>query len=931
MKQSNIEAVYPLASIQEGMLFHTLSAQESGLYIEQFSCTLCGDLDTDWFRTAWDQVTQRHAVLRTLFTWERRDKPLQLVRNKLSLPWKLEDWSDLNADELAQRWKLLLAEDRSQGFDLAKAPLMRMQLLRLDDNTHRFLWTFHHLILDGWSTCMVLDQVFKLYRNSDQETLASDGPPAYQDFVIWQQQIDLADAQTYLKKTLKNCSNTGALHWLAEKNNEQTGGALCRFKLTEEATQALQEFSRRNRLTLNTLVLGSWLLLLSRYAGHNNVTTGVTLSGRGAELAGVEDMVGLFINTLPFCIEVDFKERLLDWFKRVQIQAAEISRYVHTPLATIQAWSPLGRGNALFDNLFVFENVPGQLQPPDTEDGLVVRDCELVEQGHHPLSVVVLPGASLNINFFYQKSRFSHARIERIWCHFNTLLEALGRDCIETVAETPWISAAEREAMLQTAQGPAASALVDVNITRIEQLIAQHAQSSPQTLALVSDIESLSYQAMHHAASELSANLRTGGIRPGDRIGLYLPRSTAALVSILAVLQAGGVYLPLDPEYPPERLSAIVSDAQPQLILTQRSLMAKIDALFPCHSIFCVDDELESVQLTAQERKIQTGSLAYLIYTSGSTGQPKGVMVSHANLLHSTLARFTVYPDPVERFLLLPSLAFDSSVAGIFWTLCQGGTLVLPEPGQEKDIWSLASLIESQRITHMLALPGLYAALLASVDAKQLGSLRTVVVAGESCPQTLVRTHATLLPHAQLYNEYGPTEGTVWCSVYKAYPGGTPDSVPIGRPIPGTCLHVLDTQGEPVTQGVPGEIHIGGAGVAQGYLNQPGLSAAAFIADPFSSAPGARLYCTGDRGRLRDDEELEFLGRVDEQFKVRGHRIEPGEIETALQEYPDIAEAAVVVVPNATHTLDPELMIAALTLLNPGQADAILTDIEAQP
>jgi amino acid adenylation domain-containing protein len=392
----------------------------------------------------------------------------------------------------------------------------------------------------------------------------------------------------------------------------------------------------------------------------------------------------------------------------------------------------------------------------------------------------------------------------------------------------------------------------------------------------------LTYRELNERANKLAHHLRRLGTGLESLVGVCLERSAEAVVAILGILKAGGAYLPLDPSYPRERLSWMLADAGVQIVITEEYLERNAD-------------EIET-QINADfKTTINSENLAYAIYTSGSTGTPKGVLVSHRNLVHSTFARFRYYQEPLDSFLLLPPFAFDSSVAGLFWTLCRGGMLVIPEEDSHQDPAYLAELIERHSISHLLGLPALYQLILREAPPRQLTSLRTVIVAGEPCPAELVQHHAETLPHAALFNEYGPTEATVWSSVYRFGPS-VPfcGSVSIGRPVANTQIYVLDPQLQPVPIGVTGEVYIGGDGVARGYLNHSDQTAERFVPNAFSAKPGARCYRTGDLARFLADGNIEYIGRNDFQVKIRGYRIELSEIELALAQHPDVREAVVL-------------------------------------
>ncbi len=487
----------------------------------------------------------------------------------------------------------------------------------------------------------------------------------------------------------------------------------------------------------------------------------------------------------------------------------------------------------------------------------------------------------------------------------------------------------DRTDLLRPAPKPIGNATTQSVAVRIHQLFENQAEHSPTSLALVFEDQQLTYSELNARANQLAHFLQKRGVGPEALVALRVERSIEMIVGILGILKAGGAYLPLDPAYPLDRQQAILQDAQTKWLLTQNHL----PSLPFAGEIISLNSAAATLALepdTNPASSADADNLAYSIYTSGSTGTPKGVLVTHGNLLHSTLARFRYYAEPVERFLLLSSHAFDSSVAGIFWTLCQRGALILPHEYSRQTAFELADLIARHRITHLLCLPSLYSVLLDQFSMLQ--SLKTVVVAGESCPAALVARHHALVPGAALFNEYGPTEATVWSTVYRCENRNGSRTVPIGKPIPNAQIYLLDELLRPALNGASGEVYVGGDGVARGYFNRPELTAAKFIPDPFSKNPGARLYRTGDLARLLPDGNLEFLGRLDNQIKIRGHRIELDEIEAVLKEHPSVQDAAVIAFdktqPAPVNGEAEQLILRRLSAMNPADAERILSEIE---
>lgn len=895
----NVSDIYPLTPTQAGLLYHTLRSPEDGLYFQQISCTLHGDLDIHRFRSAWEVVVARHPALRTIFLWEGIDEPLQLVRETVSVPWEILDWRDRTPKEQADSLSGLSQEYRRRGFDLARAPILRMVLIQLANDRFQFVWNFHHLLTDGWSTHLVLYEAFAVYDAMlrGEQPAASKVRP-FRDYIDWLKRQDTEAAERYWRRQLDGFEVPTPFQ--VDKPGRAAGiqHGETSAVLDEATTAALKNLARQQHLTLSTILHGAWSILLSRYSGEEDILFGTTLSGRPAGMQGVESMIGMFINTLPFRVKAAEDARLLPWLQELQTQQLEIRQYEYSSLASVQTLSGIEPGQPLFESILVFENYPA-----DKSEGrsIQVDNIYYREQSNYPLALLVVPGNPLQLIVIYDRNRFDEDTIRRMLAHLQTILSAMVSDPGQKIGDLPLMDFAEYERIVvewnRTEESPG-------QVYWVHERIGAVARERPERTAVAAADGTLTYAELDRLANQLAHLLIRRGVHTGTPVCLHMDRSTAMMVGILGILKAGGAYVPLDPAYPAQRIAFVLNDMQEPLVVTQPHRVAQLS--IAKDRIIVLDQELTQVAGESQDApEVEIGpfDLAYIIYTSGSTGHPKGVTVTHNNLFYSNTARRLYYGENVGSYLLLSSFAFDSSVAGIFWTLTDGGTLVLPASGDEREIDQLASLIERHQVTHTLALPSLHRLLLEYAPASSLDSLRVVIVAGEACPTDLGPYHYSKIPGAGLYNEYGPTEASVWSSVYPVDRDAEQKLVPIGRPIANYKLYILDRCGRPVPIGVPGELVVGGPGVVPGYWNRPELTGDRFLPNPFGEG---RIYHTGDRVRWLPDGNIEFLGRIDNQVKIRGYRIEVQEIEAALLDQSGVAQAVVFAQSDAGPVYNPD-------------------------
>ncbi|HEX2094411.1 MAG TPA: amino acid adenylation domain-containing protein, partial [Longimicrobiaceae bacterium] len=898
----NIQSVYALSPMQQSMLVRILQAPDLEEYTEQIHWVVDGDLDTTAFARAWQQVVDRNPILRTAFFWEGLDSPLQVVRQRAEISIERLDWRSVPPGDRDGRFEELLHADRARGFDLHSAPLTRLTLVRTREREHRCVWSYHHLLLDGWSSALGVREAFACY-----EALVAGGEPRlepvrpFEEFISWLSAQDEREAEAFWREELAGFTAPTRLAFdRGEHRAAEELPALVHAILPVPLVEGLRRTARQHGLTLNTLVQGAWGLLLSVYGEEQDVVFGSVSSGRPPTLPGVEASLGIFISTVPTRVRVRPDAELGPWLRELQATQTRARHFDYYPVPQIQGWSEVPAGERLFDTLFVFQNLPDIETRGEEVAGLRVRDfarhTRAVQIGH-AMMLEVIPRDGFTLFLTYDERRFDRAVAERVPEHLGALLQAMAEGPERTLSELSPLTAAERARVVE-----------EWNDTRCEfprdrclhELFAEQARRTPDAPAAVSAHEVLTYAELDARATRLARFLCHLGVRPEVRVGICVERGTHFAVAVLGVLRAGGAYVPLDPAYPAERLAHLLEDSGARVLLTQEALAGRLPAT-PARTLL-LDAEQEAIFAESAE-PVESGAvpenLAYVIYTSGSTGKPKGVAVAHRPVVNYAVDmadRLGLCSD--DRILQFASPGFDVVVEELFPTWLAGGAVVF-SGGNLFSPPELLRLVAEQGVTGF-ELPTAYwhewVHELAHAGLRLPESVRFVLVGGERVsPERLADWARLGLP---LVHVFGLTETACTSTTLRLEAGDDGSrwpNLPVGTPTGNVRLYVLDARLQPVPSGIPGELYIGGEGLARGYLGRPDLTAEKFVPDLFSAEPGARLYRTGDRVRWLADGTLEFLGRLDHQVKLRGFRVETGEVEAALAEHPGVREAFVMV------------------------------------
>ncbi|MEV6558527.1 amino acid adenylation domain-containing protein [Nocardia sp. NPDC051756] len=867
-------AALPLTPLQQGMLFHTTFAAGQGAdpYLGQKVFELTGEVSAQTLEAACTALIAHHDALRAGFDHDRTGAARQFFADPVPAPWAEYDLRHLAPDDRQARLTQLLAEDRATRFEMTAPPLLRFTLITMAGDRHLLVFTSHHILFDGWSLSTMLRDLFAAYAaGGDGSRLPR--AVSFAGYLRWLSKQDPELAAQAWNRTLAGLEQPTLVAGGAAPSAAMP--ALAVRTLSEDLSAALSHEARAKNVTMNTVFQGAWACLLGLLTGRADVVFGKSVSARPPHLVGVQDVVGLVMNTVPVRMRLDNAQPVADALVAAQADQAALGPYHHHSLIDIQRGLGLGE---LFDTTIVFENAPvDRAAIRRVVPGLRIAMTDADRSGvtHYPLSLIIYPDQRLRLELTYRRDLFTAEQAEHVLSRVVRFLEIFVRRPDLRMGQVDLLGTVERHDVLRRWNDTD----VPVEPTTLYTPFTAQVRRTPDAEAIVCGDERVTYRELDDRAAGLAGVLATRGIGPGDVVAVSLPRSVELVVALLGVLRTGAAYLPLDPEYPAERVQAMVADAGPVLCIDERAIAELTGA---------------DAGVRVEHRPVGDQYPAYVIFTSGSTGRPKGIVVAHrgiVNYLRWMQRRFPLAPG--DRVLQRTSISFDPSVWEIFWTLHAGATMVIAMPEADQPPGYLPDLIRTERIHTAQFVPATLALFLLEPGARECPSLRQVFCGGEIMTAGLAERFRRTTT-AALHNLYGPTEVSVYATSWPAETDADTATVPVGYPADNLRIYVLDGALRPVPVGVPGELYIAGTGVAHGYVQRRALTAERFLADPFGP-PGTRMYRTGDLGFRRLDGALGHLGRADHQVKIRGHRIEPGEIDTALSTVTGIRQVATIV------------------------------------
>ncbi|MGL4346224.1 MAG: non-ribosomal peptide synthetase, partial [Cellulosilyticaceae bacterium] len=888
LDKNNVEAILPLTPLQNGMLFHYLESPQSLQYFEQLIVTIEGQMDKNLIAKAWEYVTESNEMLRTVIRWDKLEKPMMVILKQKQIPIR----EVVCLQNLDQFYKDLKENDRSEGLDISEDPI-RITLSQLSDTNFVMMITNHHILYDGWSNGILMQEFLTAY-NQLKENLEPIRvvKNKFASFIEWSKKQNQEKIMQYWIGYLEGFKNPTAFPVKSHMETIKTPSKYT-YEVDEKQSERIHTFCKQNKVTLAALMYTAWGILLGKYTNERDVVFGTTVSGRHAKVAGIENIVGLFINTLPLRVCMDKQEAIIETLKKVNETLSSREEFEMATLADIQSQSEIPNGVDLFRTLMVIENYPMEQELGKLSSHLKIQNIDVFEMTNYALTVAVECFDQLKVSFLYNEQITSMRQVQDIGRYLIHIIDSMIMEKDLTVGDVKMLGEQDDEVLDSFNPEPVAYPKHQTLSRLFEEQVAAHAQR----IALTYQNQDMTYDDLNKKANQLAYVLIKEGVKAGTLVGLVYERSIEMIITILAILKAGGAYVPIDPEYPLMRKQDILEDSQPLLLLTHYK--ANNEALGyegKHYSWVQLEDKMKAQSEDNPQSEVTSEDIAYVMYTSGSTGKPKGNLIRQYSITRVVKCTNYIEIMPEDTLLQLSNYSFDGSTFDLFGALLNGARLVLIDKEKLLDLDELANVITSQKVNVFFITTSLFNSL---VDARVecMVNVKSVLTGGERASLRHMKKFSEYCGAGKLLNVYGPTESTVFATSYRVERiDDRAESIPIGEPIAHTSIYIVDQDGNRCPIGGVGELCIGGDGLAAGYLHQEALTKEKFIPNRFAHQDEkAMLYRTGDLARWREEGTIEYIDRMDHQIKLRGFRIELEEIERALMKVSGIRQVVVTV------------------------------------
>ncbi|OOM73736.1 gramicidin S synthase 2 [Clostridium puniceum] len=902
--EKDIEKIHSLAPMQEGMLYNLILDKKSHAYFEQSVFTLEGTLRVEVLNKVFNTLIEKYEVLRTAFFYGDISKPKQAVLSKREMLINYEDITTLADSKQEEYIENFKRQDRDKGFDLTNDCLIRISVIKTKDNRYKLIYSFHHIIMDGWCIGIIMRDIVSLYKAfcEGEKNIVIDETVPYSNYLEWLDKQDKAEALEYWKVYLSGYEQESVIPKL---NNKLTGfnNGEDSIVLDDILTSEFRKLSEKNNITLNSLIQTAWAVLLQKYNNTNDVVFGSVISGRPSEIEGIETMMGLFINAVPVRVKGDDNTEFKELAKKLNNDFIEANTYGYCSLAEVQSLTTMK--NKLINHVVVYENYPidkkNMNSGMDKKSEIDMIDFKTFEQTNYDLQLLIIPSDKLSIKIQYNSNIYSKETIRAIKNNLYNILNCIIDKPDIKISETEMLSLKEQKKILYELNDVEAD--YPYNKT-IKELFEEQVERTPENIAVIYENTQLTYKELNRKANVLAWKLREKGVKEETIVGIMTNRSAEMIVAILGVLKAGGAYLPILPDYPKDRIEYMLEDSQPQVLVGQKELIETVSfkgEILETESIKEDEDEDEKENLVALS---SPHSMAYIIYTSGTTGKPKGVVIENINVVRLMFNSKMQYEfDEKQIWTMFHSYCFDFSVWEMYGALLYGGKLVVVSDNVTKNPAEFVKLLRKEKVTVLNQTPSSVYNLIEEEMKQEDNNLniKYITFGGEMLKPAMLKRWIDKYPDTRLINMYGITETTVHVTFKEITDNEITTGISnIGVPIPTTTTYIMDKNLKLLPIGVPGELCVGGAGVARGYLKRPELTAEKFVENPYIK--GERIYRSGDLVKMLSNGEMEYIGRIDHQIKIRGFRVEISEIENKLINHIDIKDAVVIAKDDLTGT-----------------------------
>ncbi|URZ00311.1 non-ribosomal peptide synthetase [Clostridium felsineum] len=915
LNKDNVEDMIPLTSMQEEMLFTYLKDENSEQYFEQLSLNLKGNINIEMFKKSWQNVINSNEMLRTIYRWKNISHPIQIILKNHTIPIFEIDLSNLEYNLKKVNLDKIKKKDKKRGIDITREP-MRITLCKITEDEYEMIISNHHIIYDGWSNSIILKEFFGFYNGfSDGKDISRIRKNRYREFIKFNEGVDKISQKEYWKEYLDKIDTVTTVPFKVSSQYKKNKMKDYSIKLSGEIKEKLEVYCKDNGFSKASFFYGLWAVLLQKYNNSKDALIGITTSNRKSTIKGITEMVGLFINTMPLRVKSFSSSMIVDILRNVQSDLTKINENSDLSINEIKESINFDSRSGLFDSIVVVENYPLDMNDLNKGKHLKVNSYSMYENTNFDLTFEISLFDEIVFKYSFNEVNFEKGFIENVNDTYIRFIKTVVEDNKLRLYDLQLVSKIEKEKILNDFKG---KEIKYPKHQSIYELFKEKVLEYPNNISLVFKNEKITYKQLDSRVSELAKIIINFKIGKGNIVGIIVDRSLEMVVSMLAVLKSGAAYLPIDPEYPLDRINYIIEDSKVSLILTKKKLDLNFN--FIGDIIYLDDKKIYKLKKASSILERIPKDTAYIIYTSGSTGKPKGVVIRHKSIVNTLHWRKNYYKfNSSDVILQLPSFSFDSSVEDIFTPLISGASVVILTKDQRYNFSDIEKIIKDEKITHFLSVPSFYKTMLQEIS-DCLVNMRTITIAGENFKENLVREHFEKLSNVELFNEYGPTENSVCSTVYKFDKENI--QLLIGNCIDNTKCYILDEDNNVMPIGVPGELCVSGPGLAYGYLGKENLTKEKFISNPINTEE--RMYKTGDLAKWESDGNIKFLGRIDHQIKIRGFRIELEEIENVILKSEDIDN--VVVIQN-DKSINKDTLCAFLVASNEISIDKIKENI----